>query len=117
MDWNEKANMEREAEVLICRADVEWQPGSKLLALSIAVVSVLGAVILHVAGLIFGEADSFAAELWDTMATVISQWTVDIFDPSTLVRLSLGTIRTGRWRLSARSAPGEGTGEDNLDKE
>ena len=41
--------------------DVQMSNGSlgliKLLAISTAVVSVLGAVILHLAGLLFGEAD------------------------------------------------------------
>lgn len=60
------------------RFDEQMSKGSlgliKLLAVSTAVVTVLVAVILHIAGHFFGEKDSFASELWNTLATITNKW-------------------------------------------
>ena len=60
------------------RFDEQMSKGSlgliRLLAVSTVVVMLLVAVLLHIAGLLAGEAGSFAAELWDTLATIINKW-------------------------------------------
>lgn len=58
--------------------DAQMSKGSlgliKLLAVSSAAVAVLSAVILHLWGLLFGERNSFAAELWDAMVSIVNAW-------------------------------------------
>lgn len=65
-------------EKLRYRFDEQMSKGSlgliKLLALASALAALVGAVILHAAGLAFGEKDSFAVELWDSLVTLINQW-------------------------------------------
>lgn len=60
------------------RFDEQMSKGSlgliRLLAVSTVVVMLLVAVLLHIAGLLAGEAGSFASELWNTLATIINKW-------------------------------------------
>ena len=60
------------------KLDEQMSKGSlgliKLLTTATVVVLLLIAVILHLAGLIAGEENSFAAEAWNTLATIINKW-------------------------------------------
>ena len=65
-------------EKLLYWFDSKMSEGSlgliKMLTIVTVTIAVLSGVVLHIAGVLTGEGDTFASELWDSFATIINSW-------------------------------------------